>query len=96
MVGPQGYAQVLRLMALAEAHAGNRLDCKTEVTDQPYAEVAWRRGGLTRKLDVNFGCVSPEANRVYDGLDAAQMLVGTWAQSAPVVGETPPAAGHAR
>jgi hypothetical protein len=92
--GPRGFARVVSLMQLAETHAGKPLDCRIEITDQPYAEIVWRTGSQTRKLDVNFGCVSPEAKRVYDSLDAAQSLVAKWAAAAPATSETGPASGR--
>jgi hypothetical protein len=84
------YDQVLVLLRAAEPYAIKRLPCTVQATDGPYGEVAWRHRGVTRKLNVQYGCESKVANKLYDQLGAAQRLVTSWAASAPVIDDPDP------
>jgi len=84
------YDQVLALLRAAEPYADKPLACTVQATDGPYGEISWRRGGVTRKLNVQYGCQSKQADKVYDQLGAAQGLVAKWAANAPVINDPDP------
>jgi hypothetical protein len=87
---PGRYDQVLALLRAAEPYTVKRLPCTVQATDGPYGEVSWRLRGVTRKLNVQHGCASTVADKVYDQLGAAQSLVANWAAGAPVIDDPDP------
>ena len=87
---PGRFEQVGQLVKLAERYAGKTIPCTLQMTDGPYGNVTWRRGGASKVLSVQFGCTSRHADKVYDQLDEARLLAEAWAVGAPVTEEASP------
>lgn len=87
---PGRFDQIGALLREAEPYAGKELPCRLAFTDGPYGEVTWVHDGVTDTLGVQYACRSPEADRVYDQLNAAQALVEKWAAQAPIMDERKP------
>lgn len=83
-VGPQGYAELERILRPAEAAAGSELPCERRITDLPYGTVRWEKDAAAAELRYDVGCQSEEAGRVISALVEADKLVEGWAADAPV------------
>lgn len=87
---PADFARIAALLADAERYArGETLQCRREITDMPYGDISWQRGGETATLRYDLGCRGADAEPVYTALGAAQDAVAALAADAPVVARRP-------
>jgi hypothetical protein len=84
--GREGFARLRAILAPVEKFAGREVPCKLIMTDGAYGHVAWRRGETEAKVNYHVGCNSRDANAVQEAAFAADALVRSWAEAAPVAG----------
>jgi len=75
---PGRYRQIVALLRPAERYAGRKIPCVMEYPSAPNVRITWRRSGVVSTLDIQFGCRSAEADKVYDPMVEAGHLVGKW------------------
>jgi len=79
--GSAGFAEVRKLLALGEAHAGRELNCGPRITDQYYGTVHWDGASLTYDM----GCQDPTTEEVLKGITAAERKIAAWAANQPIL-----------
>ncbi|NYT41556.1 hypothetical protein HZY97_12360 [Sphingomonas sp. R-74633] len=79
--GPAGFAEIRKLLALGEAHAGRELECGPRITDQYYGTARWDGASLTYDM----GCQAPATEEVLKGITAAERRVAAWAAGQPIL-----------
>lgn len=84
------YHHLSTLLKPAERYAGKSLPCNDVMTDMPYGEIQWTRGGVQRSLKFNYGCQSDKAAAIYKSMNTASGLVDGAATDTPVHDETRP------
>jgi len=79
--GPAGFAEIRKLLALGEKHAGRELECGPRITDQYYGTVRWGSASLSYDM----GCQDPATEEVLKGITAAERRVAGWAANQPIL-----------
>lgn len=79
--GPEGFAEIRRLLAIGEVHAGRELVCGARITDQYYGTVRW--GDV--RLTYDMGCQDKATEEVLKGITAAERKVAAWAANQPIL-----------
>jgi len=79
--GAVGFAEIRKLLALGEAHAGRELNCGDRITDQYYGTVRWGGANLTYDM----GCQDPATEEVLKGITAAERRIAAWAANQPIL-----------
>ena len=75
---PGRYRQIVALLEPAERYAGRTIPCVMEYPPAPKIRIRWRRSGVVSTLDIDFGCRSAEADKVYEPMVEAGHLIGKW------------------
>lgn len=89
-IGTRGFAELRRMLADAERHAGRKLACEERLTDMPYGKVLWVGGSTApAQLDFDSGCRDAPTRAVVDALQAADNLVADWTKTATIVERGP-------
>ncbi|MBB4838044.1 hypothetical protein HNP52_001095 [Sphingomonas kyeonggiensis] len=79
--GPEGFAEIRKLLAIGEARAGRELVCGARITDQYYGTVRW--GDVHLVYDM--GCQDKATEEVLKGITAAERKVAAWAANQPIL-----------
>jgi hypothetical protein len=79
--GSEGFAEIRKLLATGEAHAGRELVCGERITDQYYGTVHWDGASLTYDM----GCQDKATEVVLKGITAAERKIAAWAANQPIL-----------
>ncbi len=93
---PGRFEQLNALLQPTESYAKKELPCSTVGTDAPYGEVVWQKRGVTSTLNVQFACLSAEAERVYGSIGEADKLAEQWSTESSATAVPQPASRRVR
>lgn len=84
-IGEEGFRALVAILEPAEPFSVRPLDCRREITDQPYGTVAWTYPAGAQALRYDLGCRGAHSDVVYGAIGSAMKHIESLAHDAPVV-----------